>query len=322
MKRFYILSVLFCGVLISGISGQCPLDNSFNGFPNPLNPAGFGPGNATTSTNTWGGDYVQTNVTIGNSYTWETCVASNYNTQLTLYRDGTSTLLAFNDDFCGVQSSITWVATFTGTTRLLLDQMPGCTHNSLHHPIRVTLNGALNNEVLTLAAFSSEIGNRLEWVIPAEIAVDNILVERSHDGNSFQFLKRLSSANGDISTPYLVDESPYAGENWYRIQVRDANGQVTFSNITQVFNTDYISAKIWPNPSAGRMRLEWAGGEGAIVITVFDLSGREILQLEEDWKQSLYQKHLDISGAGKGTYVVMVRRGNEVKRILVEVVSE
>ncbi|MGB1318493.1 MAG: hypothetical protein ACPG5W_09815, partial [Flavobacteriales bacterium] len=70
-------------------------------------------------------------VVLGNSYTFSTCGDTDFDTQLSLYNGATA--IAYNDDDCGVQSSITWVATFTGTVNVLIDEYGlffDCNHNS------------------------------------------------------------------------------------------------------------------------------------------------------------------------------------------------
>ena len=69
----------------------------------------------------WGGEYVIVNVVAGNTYTFSTCGAT-WDTQITLYNNAGGGSLGYNDDGCGLQSTITWVATFTGQLRVLVDQ--------------------------------------------------------------------------------------------------------------------------------------------------------------------------------------------------------
>jgi hypothetical protein len=84
----------------------------------------------TLSSCTYGGEYNTVNVVSGNTYTFSTCGDSNFDTQITLYNDASGAYLAYNDDFCGVQSSVTWTATFTGLVRVLIDSYY-CTDESL-----------------------------------------------------------------------------------------------------------------------------------------------------------------------------------------------
>ena len=95
---------------------QCANNNSF--LAN-LTPAG--PGQTATSNCIVGGQYVTVNVVSGTVYNFSTC-GSGYDTQITLYNAGTGVFVGYNDDDCGLQSTINWVATYTGILWVLIDQ--------------------------------------------------------------------------------------------------------------------------------------------------------------------------------------------------------
>jgi hypothetical protein len=79
----------------------------------------------TVNTCVFGGEYSVYNVTAGQTYTWTTCGGATWDTQLTLYAGAGGCVgasLAYNDDNCGLQSTITWTANFTGQVSLLLSQ--------------------------------------------------------------------------------------------------------------------------------------------------------------------------------------------------------
>lgn len=93
---------------------QCPQNNTYVGDATP--PC---PGSMTVS-NVSGGTYYSVSVTAGNTYTFTTCGNAAFDTQLTLYNGATS--IDYNDDDCGVQSTIVWTATFTGTVDIYIDE--------------------------------------------------------------------------------------------------------------------------------------------------------------------------------------------------------
>ncbi|MBK8500627.1 MAG: hypothetical protein IPL52_17840 [Flavobacteriales bacterium] len=45
--------------------------------------------------------------------------------------------IGFNDDACGLQSTVTWTATFTGQLRVLVDQYI-CAKNAICAPLNIT----------------------------------------------------------------------------------------------------------------------------------------------------------------------------------------
>lgn len=107
-------SGIVCSPLL--LHAQCGNDNVLYNVPaTPPCPG------STTVACVFGGEYVLVNVVAGNVYTFNTCGAA-WDTQMTLFNNAGGGVVAFNDDGCGLQSTITWTATFTGAIRVLLDE--------------------------------------------------------------------------------------------------------------------------------------------------------------------------------------------------------
>jgi len=121
MKKIYTF-LIFILIIQIKIFAQCYNCNSNY----PTSTQSISPGQTiTVSTCVYGGEYSFYNVTSGVTYTWETCGDTDFDTQLTLFQGSTCdtrTVLAYNDDGCGTQSSITWTANFTGVVTLLLSK--------------------------------------------------------------------------------------------------------------------------------------------------------------------------------------------------------
>ena len=83
-----------------------------------------------------GGQYALVNVTAGNIYTFSTCTSTAFDTEITVFNNGGGPNLAYNDDGCGLQSSVTWTSTLTGQVRVLVDQFP-CASNTICIPLTV-----------------------------------------------------------------------------------------------------------------------------------------------------------------------------------------
>lgn len=112
------LSVLLAFLSISSlVSGQCANNNTL--FSVNATPASC-PGSITANC-VFGGEYVLVNVVAGNTYTFSTCGGAAWDTQITLYNNTGGGALGYSDDACGTQSTVTWVATFTGQLRVLVD---------------------------------------------------------------------------------------------------------------------------------------------------------------------------------------------------------
>lgn len=112
MKRLSLFIVLVFTELF--VYGQCPDNNNYytTVFPDC-------PGIQNVSC-VFGGEYILVEVTAGNQYIFSTCGDNQFDSQLTLL-DDVGGVLDYNDDACGLQSSIAWTATYSGFVQLLVD---------------------------------------------------------------------------------------------------------------------------------------------------------------------------------------------------------
>ncbi|MEM5567017.1 HYR domain-containing protein, partial [Psychroserpens sp. AS72] len=120
-RKLLIISIFSLGSIAYT---QCPDDNIQFDTSTP-NCTGAP---ETLTTCIYGGEYRAVNVIAGNTYTFETCGDTNFDTQLTVYGAG-GNVLGYNDDFCGLQSSVTFVAGVSEQVRVLINEY-NCVSNS------------------------------------------------------------------------------------------------------------------------------------------------------------------------------------------------
>jgi len=141
MRKKILWAILFPMLTAFAAKAQCPNDNT---LLQTFTPSSC---NGTTEPVTnciQGGQYIEVTVTSGNTYTFSTCGGTTFDTQMYLFNGSSPTSLAYDDDGCGgssTQSSLTWVATYTGTVRVSIDQL-GCFSNTLCAPFSVTCSQA------------------------------------------------------------------------------------------------------------------------------------------------------------------------------------
>lgn len=115
MKKITFLFVLLLSITAFS---QCPFNNTF--YTN-LTPASAG--DTATDVCVWGGDLVTVNIVAGETYIVSLCDNVNFeDSQITLYNDAGTVVLGYNDDFCGLFSEVTWVATYTGVLNIVVDE--------------------------------------------------------------------------------------------------------------------------------------------------------------------------------------------------------
>ena len=95
---------------------QCNYDNTFTQVITPPCPG------TITEPCMSAGQSLGIDVIDGNQYTFSSCGSNAFDTQITVYDATGSTVLGYNDDACGLQSTVSYTATFTGTVHVLLDR--------------------------------------------------------------------------------------------------------------------------------------------------------------------------------------------------------
>jgi hypothetical protein len=133
VKSFQLIT-LFIFWSFSNLMAQCGFDNFYFTDLTPACPGTF------SSACVFGGEYVSVSVIQNNIYTFSTCGFIAFDTQITVYDEFATTVLAYNDDFCGVGSEVTWVASYTGVVYVLVDEY-FCFDNAICAELSVTCNG-------------------------------------------------------------------------------------------------------------------------------------------------------------------------------------
>ena len=157
----------FLLTLVAGaVMAQCGNNNTL--VAGSLTPPGVGQNTKLTYNS---GQYVLAYVQSGASYTVSTCgggggtpvydpwddewYSPGYDTQLTVYNDATGAFIGYNDDYCGLQSTVSFTATFCGYVRILLHQY-SCNGSGLPFEVTMTQNTAGTAQSYTLSAVSSQ----------------------------------------------------------------------------------------------------------------------------------------------------------------------
>ena len=91
---------------------------------------------------------------------------------------------------------------------------------------------------------------QLNWSTSTEINIDYFTIQRSKDIDSFSELLRVQgSRNSNIQRNYTaIDEQPFYGNTYYRLQQTDFDGKNKFSDIIMVHFKKTIPFTIYPNP--------------------------------------------------------------------------
>lgn len=171
-------------------------------------------------------------------------------------------------------------------------------------PLPVTLIG--------FNAWKQEQAALLKWETASEVNSDYFEVQRSTDGKRWGELGAVT-ASGDKTTESrysFIDQSPFHGENLYRLKMVDRDGTFAYSSIKAL---DFGSLLIFfPNPVKDQLRVQGLR-KGRIIMT--NIEGKTIFQ-------SNYSRDLtiDLRNHPSGIYTVNVveESGNVVTTRIVK----
>lgn len=117
MKFFLIFLTLILFVFnINSLSAQCNFNSATTSGVSVTPTA-----STQLTSNIQAGQYFLMDVVNGGAYTISTCNLASWDTQLTLYNSTGGGSVAYNDDSCGLQSTVNFTATFTGQVRVILN---------------------------------------------------------------------------------------------------------------------------------------------------------------------------------------------------------
>lgn len=142
---------------------------------------------------------------------------------------------------------------------------------------------------ITLSGLSANVTNRnsvlLEWSTSTEINNDYFSIEKSSDGEHFDFVANVKgSGNSNTTKNYsLEDRKPYYGKSYYRLKQTDFDGNYTYSRIVKVEIKDERQPvlTLFPNPAKGSkfsFRIVGIKKAGKIPLILFNRQGKKIAE--------------------------------------------
>ena len=147
----------------------------------------------------------------------------------------------------------------------------------------------------------------LAWQTYSEINNDYFTIERTQNGEDWEFVSTLDGAGFSQGTKSYEseDKAPYEGLSYYRLKQTDFDGNFTYSAIRSVSidHTEQHAFQVFPNPVINSLNLisyefpissyQLINGNGQLI---------ENVTLQEDQ----FQSTIDMSGFANGMYYLVV----------------
>jgi len=151
----------------------------------------------------------------------------------------------------------------------------------------------------------------LNWVTSIEINNDYFEIQRSLDGEKFDFIGKEDGQGTTFETSYyeFSDRHPFDGLNYYRLKQVDLNGDFTYTKIVSIeYKEGNHAVAVYPNPFEESVTVQISSEEqsatSAVTIEIFDVYGRFIKSFQQP--QDAANVTLDLSGLSNGAYILKV----------------
>jgi len=185
-------------------------------------------------------------------------------------------------------------------------------------------------ELLSFNATPCQSHVCLDWATATETNNDYFIIEKTRDGNTFEFVAKVNGAgNSNTVKDYsAIDNSPYSGVSYYRLKQTDFNGDYKYSDLRKV-NFDnsvpsIFTLNVYPNPGAGNainFAINTDKGKEVLVV-VYDVTGREAyskILITEQTGENIFA--LDPSGRlSQGMYLITATSDNNIfsKKLIIK----
>ncbi|MDF2190985.1 T9SS type A sorting domain-containing protein [Paraflavitalea sp. CAU 1676] len=160
------------------------------------------------------------------------------------------------------------------------------------------------------------------WTTNPEINNNYFVVQRRFSNqNEFTNIDTVTSKalNGysiDFLNYEMIDPNSYTGITYYRLQLVDFSGRLSYSNIVAVGRTPDNQLLVWPNPSTGRFFVGIGIASSIKTIVIWDAVGRKVKEeLVRD--RNIIEMYLPIPGTYVVSFISPTGRIVDSKKLLV-----
>jgi hypothetical protein len=189
-----------------------------------------------------------------------------------------------------LSSSLAWVTSYNGSAGTVI----------------LTVTSALPVDLLGFTAAPSVSGVQLDWQTAIEQNTQSFVLERSRDGKEFHPLST-QAAKGSNSDYAYLDKKPFSGINYYRLRIRDLDGQESFSKIVSaIIGSKTFKIKAYPSLVSEQLNIRTDGGD-IQDFRIYNLAGQVVLAQTQAMNSQNGIVQLNLSHLPSATYLIWAK---------------
>lgn len=172
---------------------------------------------------------------------------------------------------------------------------------------------------VTLTAFKgfkNENKNTLNWTTSAENNLKTFVVERANSlyGNFADIGAVNAKGFSTVQNNYVLDDvNPFAGNNYYRLRMIDADGKYKYSAVVLINNAVTASVFVSPNPAKNNFTVQLSGYNKVVVsFTLISASGVVVLSKSINTSVDGNSIPFDLKNIAAGNYILRITSGGNI----------
>lgn len=256
------------------------------------------------------GNYLVFYVNSGTTYTWSMCPSNggsgDYDSELSLYKYDNDSLIAYNDDGCGLlgYAKMVWVSNFTGKVKLKVSEFV-CKTNTISSVVAYKSNKVAPSCIVNVQLYPADCGATFTGGGSYSIGASVLL--RAYPLSGWTFMGWFQDGL-KVSNSYIYN---FAAETSLDLYATYAFGNSIEDNSQADFTVYYNR---WSDAIV-------VGGELSLgtLISVFDITGRSLHQTKV---LSIGENiQISTSALSNGIYIVEVKNLNQRKSVKIRVIK-
>ncbi len=150
----------------------------------------------------------------------------------------------------------------------------------------------------------------LEWASLVEVNNNYYRIYKSNDAVNWSMLIEKEGAGNSLGlqTYQTIDQHPYKGITYYKLEQTDYDGTVKELAVFAVKIKDSVSSgniEVFPNPTENYLRVS-SHSENIELLQIFNVTGREVTATTNIQSLSSKEKILDLRNLSAGIYILKV----------------